>query len=194
MKKIILIFLTAVISLTVFAQAPSQHLTFKGVPIDGTLSQFVNNMRAKGFTGTVNKDGTAVLEGDFAGYKGCHVIVSTLKNKDLVCTIGVLFPECSNWSTLEGNYLKLKEMLTTKYGEPADVVEEFQRPYAADDDRSKMYELRMDRCNYSTMWRTDNGNLALKLISGDFDSCHVILGYYDRINGLAVEAAALDDL
>ena len=194
MKKLLLIFLTAVISISTLAQASSQHLTFKGVPIDGTLNQFVANMKAKGFTGAINKDGTAVLEGDFAGYKGCYVIVSTLKNKDLVRTIGVLFPECPNWNTLEGNYLKLKEMLTTKYGEPTEVVEEFQHPRSANDDRSKLHELKMDRCIYNSLWKTDKGNLVLKLVTGDYNSCHVLLGYYDKINGLEVEAAAMDDL
>lgn len=194
MKRIITALIAAAVSLTAFAQNDSQHLTFKGVPIDGTLNQFVTNMKAKGFTGAVNKDGTAALQGDFAGYKGCYIIVSTLQNKDLVSTIGVLFPECDTWGVLEGNYLKLKGMLTTKYGEPADVVEEFQRPRSADDDNSKMYELKMDRCNYSTLFQTEKGNIVLKLVHGDFGSCHVLLGYYDKINGLEVEAAAMDDL
>lgn len=194
MKRIITVLLAAALSLTAFAQNESQHLTFKGVPIDGTLSQFVTNMKAKGFTGAVNKDGTAALQGDFAGYKGCYIIVSTLKNKDLVSTIGVLFPECDNWSILEGNYLKLKGMLSTKYGEPAEEVEEFQNKYAGRDDSSKLHELKMDRCTYQTLWQTDKGNLVLRLINGDFGSVHVLLAYYDKINGLEVEAAAMDDL
>ena len=125
MKKIILIILAAVISFTAAAQTNSNHLTFKGVPIDGTLNQFVNNMKSAGFVSEGQKDGTAVLRGDFAGYKGCYIVVSTLQNKDLVSTIGVMFPECSNWAILEGNYSKLQDMLTTKYGKPAEAVEEF---------------------------------------------------------------------
>ena len=54
MKRIITIFLAAVLSLSAFAQNDSQHLTFKGVSIDGTLNQFVANMKAKGFTGAIN--------------------------------------------------------------------------------------------------------------------------------------------
>ena len=194
MKRIITALLAAALSLTAFAQNESQHLTFKGVPIDGTLSQFVTNMKAKGFTGAVNKDGTAALQGDFAGYKGCYIIASTLKNKDLLSTIGVLFPECETWSILEGNYLKLKGMLSTKYGDPAEEVEEFQNKYGGRDDSSKLHELKMDRCTYQTLWRTDKGNLVLRLINGDFGSVHVLLAYYDKINGLEVEAAAMDDL
>ncbi len=181
-------------SLIASAQIDSEHLTFKNVPIDGTLNQFVAKMKTAGFTGGVDKDGTALLKGDFAGYKGCYIVVSTLQNKDLVSTIGVLFPECNNWSSLEGNYNKLKEMLTTKYGEPAEVIEEFQRPVLARDDNSKIHELIMDRCNYKTRFKTEKGDLVLTLITENYNNCHVLLGYYDRINGLEVEAAALDDL
>ena len=110
MKRILISLVALALSLASFAQTESQHLTFKGVPIDGTLNQFVANMKAKGFTGAVNKDGTAALQGDFAGYKGCYIIVSTLQNKDLVSTIGVVFPQCETWGTLEGNYQKLKEI------------------------------------------------------------------------------------
>ena len=33
-----------------------------------------------------------------------------------------------------------------------------------------------------------------KLIKGDYGTVHVLLAYYDKINGLEVEAAAMDDL
>ncbi len=93
MKKIFLAVLAATISLSAFTQTTSEHLTFKGVPIDGTLNQFVSKMKAAGFTSEGVQDGTAVLSGDFAGYKECIIVVSTLQNKDLVSTIGVMFPE-----------------------------------------------------------------------------------------------------
>ena len=192
MKKLIVSIIATILSSALFAQ--SEHLSFKNVPIDGTLNQFVARMKSAGFVSESMRDGTAVLKGDFAGYKGCHIVVSTLQNKDLVSTIGVIFPECSNWSILEGNYVKLKEMLVTKYGTPAEVIEEFQRPLYADDDNSKMHELKMDRCTYRTLFQTEKGNIALKLIHDDYLDCHVLLGYYDKINGLEIEAAALDDL
>lgn len=187
-------FLFIALSHSSFAQTESPHLTFKGVPVDGTLNEFVTKMKAKGFTGFVNKDGTASLYGDFAGYKRCHVYVSTLQGKDLVCKIGVLFPECPTWDTLEGNYMQLKRMLTTKYGEPSTMKEEFQHPDWADDDNAKMLELNMDRCSYSTMFSTDKGDIRLTLVSGDFGSGHVFLSYHDKINGIEVEAVAMEDL
>ena len=192
MKKILLMAIAVVFTVATFAQ-DQQHLKFKGVPIDGTLKQFVANMKAAGFELAQMQDGTAALVGDFAGYKNCIIVVSTLKNKDLVNTIGVMFPEHKTWNTLEANYMKLKEMLTTKYGKPVEVIEEFQglKPR---DDSSRLYELKMDRCVYQSTFNAEEGGIILRLMHDDYLSCHVMLGYYDKINGLEMEAAAMEDL
>ena len=200
MKKILLMAIAVVFTVATFAQ-DQQHLKFKGVPIDGTLKQFVANMKAgqalspgqRRVTVAQMQDGTAALVGDFAGYKNCIIVVSTLKNKDLVNTIGVMFPEHKTWNTLEANYMKLKEMLTTKYGKPVEVIEEFQglKPR---DDSSRLYELKMDRCVYQSTFNAEEGGIILRLMHDDYLSCHVMLGYYDKINGLEMEAAAMEDL
>ena len=195
MKRVLLSILTLLLSVCVNAQTESTHLTFKGVPIDGTLNQFVSNMKVKGFTGDVKKDGTAILKGDFAGYKGCAIMVSTLQNKDLVSMISVVFPKHDTWGNLEGNYLKLKEMLTTKYGNPAEVIEESKDSYYSKDDNSKMTALFLDGCDYQTVFQIEKGVIVLKLFHGEnYGSGHVILGYYDKINCVEVESAAMDDL
>jgi hypothetical protein len=110
---------------TALAQVNTEHLSFKGVPIDGKLVDYVSKMKQSGFTHLQTEDGTAYLNGDFAGYKDCYVGVSTLKQKDLVYKIAVVFSEKDTWSVLSTNYFDLKQMLTEKYGEPSDVVEKF---------------------------------------------------------------------
>lgn len=67
----------------------SPHLTFKSVPIDGSLKRFVSLMQRVGFVYVDPKDGVAQLEGDFAGYKECKVQVSTLEGHDVVASITV---------------------------------------------------------------------------------------------------------
>ena len=64
-----------------FAQT-SEHLSFKGVPIDGTLNVYVSKMEKGGFTLIGTEDGVAMLKGDFAAYKGCIIEVATLKQKE----------------------------------------------------------------------------------------------------------------
>lgn len=117
MRKLFSVLFLTIIALTSFAQTKtdsSAHLTFKGIPLDGTLDQYVVKMKQNGFKHINTNDGIAMLQGDFAGYKDCHVSISTLRQKDLVYKIGVLFPEKETWSTLSGNYFELKNMLTEK--------------------------------------------------------------------------------
>lgn len=184
--------LTACIS---FAQTDtSKHLIFKGVPLDGTLDQYVSKMKQNGFKHLSTKDGTAMLQGDFAGYKDCNIVVSTLKQKDLVHKIGVLFPEKETWSTLSGNYFDLKKMLTEKYGNPSTEVEKFDTRSEPRDDRSRMYEVQFDRCKYYSIWTTDKGEIQLSIEHDGFTSCCVKLAYFDKINGETIKKQALDDL
>ena len=191
MKKILLT--AALLILTLSASAQSKHLTFKGVPIDGPRKTFIDNMKQKGFEYAGNQEDISILTGDFAGYKNCIIGVTTLKNKDLVSTIAVIFPSKDTWSALESDYDNLKEMLTIKYGKPANEVSEWVNCNPRDD-KDKMFQLGMDRCKYGASFETDLGSIEVMISHTDFSNCCVILRYVDKINGDAVRAAAIDDL
>lgn len=159
--------ISAILALTaIFSQAQtnsetSTHLTFKGVPIDGTLIEYKSNMEKSGFTHIQTADGISILKGDFTGYKGCLIGVGTQKQKNLVSKITVFFPEQKTWSMLSDNYNSLKEMLTEKYGEPSEVVEKFDVKYKPDDDDSRMHHVKMDNCKYYTTYTTEKGKIQL---------------------------------
>lgn len=194
MKKYLLFFVFSVFALVSIAQTESPHLTFKGVPIDGTLNAYVQKMKQKGFTYLGTENGVALLKGDFAAYKGCTIGVATLKQQDLVSRITVFFPDCKTWGTLSDNYYTLKEMLTEKYGEPAEVIEEFQGYSQPDDDNSKMHEVGMDRCKYVTVFGTPKGSIQLEIGHNSFTARFVMLSYFDKLNGDSVRAKAMEDL
>ena len=172
----------------------SSHLTFKGVPIDGTLDEYVLKMKKAGFTHIGTKEGVAMLKGDFAGYKNCIIGVSTLKQKDLVSKVAVIFPESETWSSLSNNYFSLKEMLAEKYGKPSDCVEKFQSSIQPREDNSKMHEVKFDNCKYYTIYETDNGSINLSIEHDGVSRCFVTLGYLDQINGEEIKNEALKDL
>ena len=175
-------------------KAAETHLSFKGVPIDGPLSDYVHKMKAGGFSylGTQD-DGTAVLQGDFAGYKGCTIGVSTLNNADVVNSISVIFPEQRDWSPLEENYQTLKEMLTEKYGQPAECIEKFGGYGKASDNQDKYLRLMSDECTYVVTFENTKGIIQLSL-DEHYGRCFVRLEYWDRVNTETVKAAAMDDL
>lgn len=49
MKKLIVSFAFVLIALTSYAQSSSEHLTFKGIPIEGSMTEFCQKLKAKGF-------------------------------------------------------------------------------------------------------------------------------------------------
>ena len=172
----------------------SNHMNFKGVPIDGTLNDYVLKMKQSGFNHISTENGLAMLQGDFAGYKGCIIGVSALEQKDLVCKIGVLFPDCDSWSTLSSNYYTLKELLTEKYGEPFEMIEKFDSNSEPRDDNSRMHELGMDRCKYYTTYKTENGAIQLSINNNGFYKSFVSLSYFDKINSEIIREKAIGDL
>lgn len=194
MKNTFTLLIVALIALTSFAQTESPHLLFKGVPIDGTLNEYVQKMKQKGFDYLGTEDGIAILSGDFAAYKGCTVGVATLRQKDLVSKITVIFPNCETWAALSNNYYSLKEMLTEKYGDPADVIEKFQGDFEPRDDKDRKYEVIMDRCKYVTTFETPKGSIQLSIGHDSVTSCYVLLSYFDKINGDVIRAKAMEDL
>jgi hypothetical protein len=199
MKKIITSVVFVLISLISSAQTQvntesSAHLAFKGVPIDGTLREYILKMEKNGFTQMSTEDGIAVLKGDFASYKNCIVGVATLKQKDLVSKITVIFPECNTWSSLSSKYYSLKEMLTEKYGKPSDNVEKFQSDSEPEDDNLKMIKVKFDNCKYYSTYETEKGSIQLSIEHDGIVRCYVMLAYFDKINSDIIKAKALDDL
>ena len=192
MKKILLCVVSVLLAVSAMAQ--SEHLSFKGVPIDGTLDQYVAKMKAAGFTYLGQQDGTALLQGDFAGFKGCTIGVATLKSTNKVNTIVVIFPEQNNWASLENQYNQLKSMLTQKYGAPSDCVEEFQGYSRPHTDNDKLLRLKMDECTWYTTFTTPKGDIQLSIDNESVMSCFVLLRYFDKINTDAVRQQAMDDL
>lgn len=172
----------------------AEHLVFKGVPIDGSLNQYVKEMQKAGFRQLSGRSGvgSATLTGDFAGFKDCTLQVSTISNHDLVCSIDVFFSVREKWSELYGDYSTLKSMLTQKYGKPASCEEKFQVNYSLDDN-SKMYHAQFDNCKYITTYKTPKGTITLRIDNADL-KCFVRLTYSDKTNSSLVRNTALSDL
>ena len=195
MKRLIFLLLFVNTILISLAQDKSEHLSFKGVPIDGTLNEYVAKMKAAGFSLPWDAGRYSYSARRFRRLsKVVQVGVSTLKAVNVVSTIGVIFPSHDDWSSLERDYDHLKSMLTQKYGEPTEVVEQFQGRTNPNTNNEKLHELMMDRCTWYTTFETTKGDIQLSLQKSDFGQYFVLLKYYDKINTDTVRSAAMDDL
>ena len=196
MKKIIItLSLLMVLMTSSFAQS-SEHLKFKGVPIDGTLNEYVNKMKQAGFYYEATEDGIALLSGEFAGYSDCIVGVKTLQKLNLVHEIVVLFPSQDKWAGLNYDYERLKTMLTKKYGEPDECIERFNAPsYMTMDDNAKMYQVERNNCEYYSKYDTNNGSISLTISNDGYEfGCRVKLFYTDKTNSDIFDDAVMEDL
>ena len=123
---------TLLLTLTVcLCSAQTEHMKFKGIPMEGTLQSFTLKLKAKGYVPLGTEDGVSVLKGEFAGYKNCHIYAVADKS-GMICRVCVEFPKMDKWADLESCYSSYKDMLTEKYGEPKVCVEEFQNEYVKD--------------------------------------------------------------
>ena len=193
MKKHLTLFLACLLFAgTVFAQ---QHLSFKGVPIDGSLKAYTDAMVKAGFHYEGTYDGVDLLSGDFAGYKGCTIGVSTLKKCDVVSHIAVIFPNKETWSSVLNDYETLKSMLTQKYGYPSDSKEEFTDYIGKYDNYFVMEAIKGDKYNWYAIFSTELGDIELSIIEGTkYHTAAIRLSYYDKSNSEKVRSAAMDDL
>lgn len=191
MKKLLLTVFVLVMSITAFAQNSSEHLLFKGIPIDGPLNQFVSKLQSDGYTLECKDADNAVLSGTFAGRDNCYLYV-VVKNK-LVAAVMVMFPKGSNWNALEIEYSIFKNALTDKYGEPIKVVEQFQG-YIPTLDSTKYQKLIKGECEYSTHYMTDKGMITLGIQYIDNFGPRVFVFYGDLTNNIMSKLSDLSDL
>ena len=190
MKKLFYCLLCMIIAEITLAQG--QHMKFKGVPIDGTQKEYINEMTKVGFKYDDTYDGIAILKGDFAGFKNCIIGVSTLQNCDIVNRIAVVFPDNNKWADVLEDYEKLKAMLIQKYGEPESCDEKFTKQVTDDD--SKIYAASSDDYMWYANFKTELGGIELSIIYKFWHRVAVRMVYYDKINTNKVQKAAMDDL
>ena len=179
MKKMLFSLLIALMSVTAFSQ---EHLTFNGVPINGTLEEFVQKLESKGFKLVEYMGSNAVMKGDFAGNSATLFILGSKKTKT-VWKVAAQFADKDSWSDLKSQYNSYKDMYTQKYGKPSDHFEFFSKPYY-EGDGYELQALRKGKCNYISFYNIANGTICVELSKSE---C-LQLGYEDKINtGIARE-------
>ena len=153
-------------------QTTSGYMTFMGLPITGTPTQFANRLiNEKGFTFDERTDnGSVLVRGRFSGIDNC--VVGVLPDNDgSGINIGVLVPKPSTWSTLKAQYFEFKEQLKRKY--TLESCEESFSDGYYDGCGNEFEAVRNEKCDYQTKFRTDKGVVAVSISS----SCRICIVY-----------------
>lgn len=213
MKKILLSLLCIFSVFTLFAQTVEteataeptssteassverQHLTFKGIPIDGTPEEFGRKLETLGFEYDCKSQGVYWYRGgSFAGYSDCEVAVKAYDN--LVYEVVAILPTQYRWNHLYNDYCTLVSSLKKKYGEPYYSKEEFVSTPSyidLDDDNDKYSEVKVGHCKYYTGFSVGYGLTGRVHIEIKASGC-VGLYYTDSYNEYLKARAVENDL
>ena len=174
MKKSIFIILCCLFSCALYAQ--EKHLEFKGTPLNGSLTSFVQKMKLKGYKTILTQDNAVVMEGEFIGKNANIFILSTPKTK-IVWKVGVNLEKEISWSSLKSEYRKIKESYIKKYGKPLHSFERFDEPYY-EGDGYELQALKLEKCTYISYFETPEGMISVGMDS----SGSIAIMYEDGIN------------
>ena len=186
MRKLVITFtmLFAVISL--MAQ---EHLSFKGIPIEGSMTAFCQKLKAKGFTTIGSENNLTLFTGDFTGRNATVGVTATDDGKDVFAVV-VLFDPSGEWNALINTYDYYKDLYTRKYGKPS--ISKEKNPALSDSNTALMAEVHQGTVVYGSAWEVTGGDIQLSIekSSGVYKGM-VMIRYRDSQN---VEAKIQNDL
>ena len=185
MKRILLTIFVLLFTVGSFAQ---EHMTFKGVEIDGTPDEMVEKLSKVGFKyeGLSEEEVIYYMKVKFAGYQSR---VGIMSSNSLVHSVAAAYSDgLRTWAHLLERFNFLEEMLTIKYGKPSSVNKNIGK---ASDGR---YPIRDGKGEWKTTWETDKGNIMLYIYVTEGWHQTVVIGYMDKINVLSQTQQFYDDL
>lgn len=105
MRRILLSLALSLIMVGAFAQ---EHLSFKGIPIEGSMTSFCQKLISKGFNKIGTDNNITLFVGDFTG-RQATVGVAATDDGNNVHSVVVLFDQSGEWNTLVNTYDYYKE-------------------------------------------------------------------------------------
>lgn len=157
------IFITLAMSLVVLGLCAQEHLSFKGIPIEGSMSSFSQKLKAKGFTLLDSDNNIVMFTGDFTGREVTVGVQATSDGRNVFGVV-VLFPESDEWNILVNTYGYYKDLYTRKYGEPSVCKE--KNPARSDTNVALMAEVNQGTVVYGSAWEVSGGTIELSIEKG----------------------------
>ncbi len=185
MKELFISLFLVCFSICGFAQ---EHLSFKGIQIEGSMTAFCQKLKAKGFSQLGRDNNFTLFTGDFTGRQANVGVASTDDGKN-VHSVVVLFDKSEDWNTLVNTYDYYKALYIRKYGEPNACLE--YNPSKSDSNISLMYQLGQGTVTYASEWNVIGGTIELLIEKVDYSKGMVVIKYRDSQN---VEAKIQKDL
>ena len=88
-------------------------------------------------------------------------------------------------------YERIKASIAAKYGEPTDIINEWESPYSINN--NPMQAFREDKVKYGVVYTADAGSVAVNIIYADGKVCTMVT-YIDEQNIALFEAEGGKDM
>ena len=177
MKKFIATLTVLFIAINIMAQ---EHLTFKGISIEGSMTEFCQKLKTKGFTSIGRENNITLFTGDFTGRKATVGVTATDDGKNVFAVV-VFFDPSGEWNTLVNTYDYYKDLYTRKYGKPT--ISKEKNPALSDSNTALMAEVHQGTVVYGSAWEVKGGDIQLSIekTSGFYEGM-VMIRYRDSQN------------
>jgi len=157
MKKLLITLTMLFAVINIMAQG---HLSFKGIPIEGSMTAFCQKLKAKGFTSIGRDNNVTLFSGDFTGRKATVGVTATDDRKNVFAVI-VSFDPSGEWNTLVSTYNYYKDLYTRKYGVPT--VSQEYNPALSNSNTALMAEVHQGTVVYGSIWEVTGGDILLSI-------------------------------
>lgn len=203
MKKIIMLWLFAIISIVGIAQNTTEHLSYMGIPITGTITQFQAKLQAKRCsldkqTSNSLEVGCRAFKGNFIGNK-VTIFVYYDENTKVVYRVKSVISKISE-NIADQKYEYIKNMLLQKYGMTySNYGEQTGKESFSILVEGKLLNPKMDLTSLPLSSNGFKGNIDLFIakdetfLSYPFDY-NLHIDYYDAINNEKHQNRGLEDL
>ena len=183
MKKILASLAVFLAVINIMAQ---EHLSFKGIPIEGSMTEFCQKLKTKGFTSIGQENNI------FTGSEATVGVTATDDGKNVFAVV-VLFEPSGEWNTLVNTYDYYKDLYTRKYGKPS--ISKEKNPALSDSNTALMAEVHQGTVVYGSAWEVTGGDIQLSIekSSGVYEGM-VLIRYRDSQNVEAKIQSDLDDI
>lgn len=176
MKRLIFTF---AFTLCVFCAFAQEHLSFKGIPIEGSMDSFCQKLQSKGLTKLGTDGNTSAFIGDFTGRQATIGVQATDDGQN-VHSVMVILDSSDDWKNLVGTYDYYKDLYTRKYGKPTATQEDKIQNHGNSYIMSKLYD---DEFTYACKWEVTGGIIGLTISkSTSYGEGSVKIVYFDSLN------------
>lgn len=150
--------------LTIFSQ---EHMTFQGIPIDGTIKEFTKQMKKHGFKLELRGENGYFFKGRYITSSDFVGVYYSPKSKTVwkVCA-WVNFSNMTNtesWAKTKGNYDYVVSLFSEKYNTAKkETIAYFEAPYE-EGDGNEIAGILNGKCNYITQFNLPYGSVQVDI-------------------------------